>query len=293
MKLTIFTPTFNRGNLLYRIYDSLKTQAIYNFEWLIIDDGSTDNTEEIVQKFLLNKTFPVRYYKKENGGKHTAHNFAVSVAKGEYFMCLDSDDRLSENAMTDLMDCIELCDKNEGIIAYKVDEEGNLLSDIYPKDLIKTNTIELTLRFHCSGEFTLLYPTDVLKENTFPVFQGERFISENVIYDVLSDICNMRLLNSAITLCEYQDDGYTSNFSRIMKSSPAGFALYFMQRIDLQKNLAERLNMAAKYLSMKHFAGNNKSDVRLKYKGSYKYSVLIAYPLSIAYSLYYKFVRHM
>lgn len=293
MKLTIFTPTYNRGNLLYRIYDSLKSQAIYNFEWLIIDDGSTDNTEEIVQQFLLNKTFPVRYYRKENGGKHTAHNFAVSVARGEYFMCLDSDDMLVENAMTDLMNCIEMCDKNEGIIAYKIDEEGNLLSDIYPKNLIKTNTIELTLKYNCSGEFTLLYPTATLKENTFPVFQGEKFISENVIYDVLSEVCNMRLLNSAITLCEYQDDGYTANYSRIMKSSPAGFALYFMQRIDLQNSFAQRLDVAAKYLSMKRFSGNNKTDYRIKYKGCHKYSVLCAYPLSICYSLYYKFVRHM
>ena len=102
MLLTIFTPTYNRANKLENVYNSLKNQISSEYEWLIVDDGSIDNTKKIVEKFINDSLLNVRYIKKDNGGKHTAHNLAVDEAKGKYFMCLDSDDFLKENTINEL-----------------------------------------------------------------------------------------------------------------------------------------------------------------------------------------------
>ena len=177
MILTIFTPTYNRGTLLKRVFNSLLKQTEIDFEWLIIDDGSSDNTKQIVNDFYSDAVFPIRYYKKINGGKHTAHNMAVNLAQGKYFVCLDSDDYLADNAIINVIKILEKCSSDEGIIAYKADEKGNLLSDRFPIELAITNTVELTSFYQCGGEFTLIYPTSVLKNNLFPVFEGERFIT--------------------------------------------------------------------------------------------------------------------
>ncbi len=99
MMLTIFTPTYNRAKLLNDIFNSLEKQSCFDFEWLIIDDGSSDNTESVVMNFFHSSSFPIRYIKKKNGGKHTAYNLALENARGKLFFCLDSDDYLPSNAV--------------------------------------------------------------------------------------------------------------------------------------------------------------------------------------------------
>lgn len=111
MLLTIFTPTYNRANKLENVYNSLKNQISSEYEWLIVDDGSIDNTKKIVEKFINDSLLNVRYIKKDNGGKHTAHNLAVDEAKGKYFMCLDSDDFLKENTINSLLEKLKICKK--------------------------------------------------------------------------------------------------------------------------------------------------------------------------------------
>ena len=101
MKLTIFTSLFNRKNYLSRIYDSLKKQECHEFEWLIVDDGSTDSPEELILPWIDQEcNFPIRFFRKENGGKHTATNLALEKAAGDFFMFLDSDDFLTDHAMS-------------------------------------------------------------------------------------------------------------------------------------------------------------------------------------------------
>lgn len=287
MKLTIFTPTYNRSSLLNRVYQSLLRQTSFDFEWLIIDDGSTDDTKEVIEPCLSNSTFPVRYYKKKNGGKHTAHNFAVKMAQGDYFMCLDSDDQLADDAVKLLIDCIEKCLPGDGIIAYKIDGNGRLLSDEFPNGLSFTNTVDLTMKYRCNGEFTIIYPTDILRRYLFPVFSGERFITECVLYDKLSNMCNMRLLPRVISVCEYQDEGYSNHLNDIMKSNPAGYCLYFMQRVDLQSSYIERLITAGKYQCFRMFSKDKKSD----YTGRYNMTVALSKPIGLAFVAYYKLFR--
>ncbi|MGK6699482.1 glycosyltransferase family A protein [Acinetobacter baumannii] len=94
IELTIFTPSYNRAHTLHRVYESLQVQTLQNFEWIIIDDGSIDNTEDVVKDIINKSKFPIIYIKQENSGKQAAWNKAVSLAKGEYFCCLDSDDSI-------------------------------------------------------------------------------------------------------------------------------------------------------------------------------------------------------
>lgn len=287
MLLTIFTPAYNRADKLKNLYRSLKKQPNKEYEWLIVDDGSTDNTEEVVDAFLQESFVNIKYIKKRNGGKHTAHNRAVDLASGSYFMCLDSDDILNENAIRDLLIAVKKCNENEGIIAYKKDKKNILLSDIFPNVECISNTYLLEKEYKCRGEFTLLYPTKVLKKNKFPVFENERFLTESVLYDRLK--CPMRLLPKVIEICEYQLDGLSQNLNKIMRENPAGYCLYFMQRIDMQVELRDRVIEASKYIAFCILAGEKKS----LYKGKNESLIRWCYPLGFLFWIYYKVIRKL
>lgn len=284
MLLTIFTPTYNRGNMLQKIYDSIKKQNSNQIEWLIVDDGSSDNTEDIVLDFIAENIVNINYIKKENGGKHTAHNTAVDSAKGKFFTCLDSDDDLSDNAIAVLISQLEKCETC-GIIAYKSDKSGKLLSNIFPNVDFVDSIISLKNDYRCVGEFVLIFPTVVLKENKFPVFSGERFMTESVLYDRLN--LKMHLLPCVIQICEYQYSGLSNNCNAIMKKNPAGYCLYFMQQIDLQVGFKNRLITVGKYLTFTMFAKQNKTA----YNGKYRLLVKSCYPISWLFKLYYKIFR--
>lgn len=285
MLLTIFTPTYNRGNMLQKIYNSIKKQNSNEIEWLIVDDGSSDNTEDVVSSFISENIVNINYIKKENGGKHTAHNTAVDNAKGSFFMCLDSDDDLSADALSVLFSSLNKCE-NEGVIAYKTDKSGKLLSGTFPKVDFVDNIISLKNVYRCVGEFVFIFPTLVLKNNKFPVFTGERFMTESVLYDRLN--IKMHLLPCVIQLCEYQSGGLSNNCNAIMKNNPAGYCLFFMQQIDLQTGFKSRLVTAGKYLTFAAFAKKNRSY----YNGKHKFLVNCSYPISLLFRLYYKFFRN-
>lgn len=287
MKLTIFTPTYNRADKLNKVYNSLVKQDCIDFEWLIIDDGSSDNTEEVVNSFISEAPFIIRYFKKTNGGKHTAHNMALELASGKYFMCLDSDDYLADNILKELSMSLCKLSFSEGLIAYKSDIDGRLLSSEFPENIELVTTFELTSKYNCRGEFVLIYPTEILGLYPFPVYDNERFITECVLYDRLDAVCKMQFLRKTLMICEYQVDGYSQNLNKIMKENPMGYCMYFMQRIDLQDDLIKKLIYAAKYWSFRIFSRNNKC----KYMGKNNVLTLVALPIGCLFWLYYKIIR--
>ena len=134
MILTIFTPTYNRQDKLSRVYESLRCQNSALFEWLIVDDGSEDSTEKLVDSFIKEKKIPIKYIKQNNGGKHVAYNTALNYAEGEYFFCVDSDDWIEDDFIDKFNEEI-LSMAGDGYIAYKIDSYGKLLSDEFPKQL--------------------------------------------------------------------------------------------------------------------------------------------------------------
>ena len=243
--ITIFTPTYNRAEKLQRVYESLIAQTNYDFEWLIVDDGSLDNTESVAKGFNRS-LFRIVYEKKNNGGKHTAYNRALELAQGEYFFCVDSDDWLVEGAIEKILNFVR--DREARfILSYKQDESGKRLSDSFPENIERISLFELNDEYHCGGEFSIIFCTDFAREYPFPVFEGERFVTESVVYDRMALVEEVSLLPQVVTICEYQEDGLSNNLNRVMKDNPAGYCLYFMQRIDLPQTLIQRMITAGKY----------------------------------------------
>lgn len=287
MIFTVFTPTYNRGPLLGRLYQSLLAQDSKSFEWLIIDDGSTDDTASVVQTFIDEKKIDIRYYKKENGGKHTAYNYALDKACGDWFLCVDADDFLHKHALSNLRKAVENLTVDVGIAAYKEDMQGKRLSDAFPEDIRQCKISELALRYYCGGEFSLILPTKIALQYKFPVFPGERFVGECVVYDRIDEAYDWVLCPEVITVCEYQADGYSSNFANLMKRNPSGFCLYFLQRIDLQTSFLQRIIHAGKYWCFRWICKRKE----LKYRGKHKATVALATIPGVCFRIYYKLFR--
>lgn len=285
MKLTIFTPAYNRAETLPRLYESLLRQTCRDFEWLIIDDGSTDNTPELAANFKA--PFPVRYVRKENGGKHTAHNLALTEAAGDWFLCVDSDDLLADTAVEDLLALARTLEPDTGIAAYKSDLDGRLLCGAFPEGLERTRLFDLPEVYGCGGEFTLVFPLALARRFPFPVFAGERFVTESVIYDRMDAVARFAPLPRVITVCEYQADGYSSGTDGLMRRNPNGYCLYFLQRIDLQRTWRKRLVCAGKYWCFRYISGNKE----LVYRGEHRLTAALGAVLGLVFRAYYKFVR--
>jgi glycosyltransferase involved in cell wall biosynthesis len=285
--LTIFTPTYNRAATLPRLYESLLAQTVTDFEWLIVDDGSADETPELVSRFTGEGRFPVRYHRKENGGKHTAYNLGLELAQGTFFFCVDSDDFLAPEAVADIQEVLPRMGENQGIVAYKQELSGKRLSGVFPDRLEYCHFHELSTVHGCSGEFSLVFPTALAKEFPFPVFEGERFVTESVVYDRISPVCPMLLLPAVLTLCEYQQEGYSSNANAVMARNPAGYCLYFMQRMDILPSRKAKLISAGKYWCFRFISGNQ----TLKYRGKHRIMCAASWPVGLLFRIYYKIRR--
>ena len=188
MKLTIFTPTYNRKELLKRAYESLKAQTCKDFCWLIVDDGSADDTASSVEEWTKEGIIPIEYLYFENGGKMRAHNRGVENCRTEWFLCLDSDDRLVPDAVEEILRCAGSPDTAvggsiAGIIAHKGRSDTELLSGVgFPKDVKRSTLYGLYLKGF-KGETTLVFRTDVLRRYPFPEIEGEKYVPEDYIYD--------------------------------------------------------------------------------------------------------------
>ena len=236
-RLTIFTPTYNRAYILPNLYDSLCLQTCQDFEWLIVDDGSTDYTKELVESWIKDKKISIRYVCQENGGKMRAFNKAVSLTKTELFVCIDSDDQLaSELVVKDSLtfwdehknDCLEK--KIAGMVSLRSSSRGE-------QDM--TTLSHGSLHDICSnykGETTIFLLNEILRHYPYPSFEGENFITDVYIYDRMDeDYCF--LFHPYISQkCDYHEDGYTMSYRRLLFNNPRGHREYHAQRIRLHKN---------------------------------------------------------
>lgn len=286
MILTIFTPTYNRQNKLSRLYNSLKCQNCDCFEWLIVDDGSKDHTEELINGFIEEKKIPIKYINQKNSGKHIAYNTALDYADGDYFFCVDSDDWVQHGFINNFVREVEHFAYN-GYVAYKIDAAGELLSKKFPEYLEECSFFDLSEIYHCNGEFSLVFRTSVAREFKFPAFENEKFMLESVIYDRMSSKYKFKLLNQIATVCEYQEDGLTANYTSLMKQNPSGFCLYFMQRVDLAHSFIEKVFLAGKYHYFKKISKNKD----LRYSGESTMLITLTKPLGTLVAIYYKLVR--
>lgn len=222
--LTILTPTYNRGHLLRNLYSSLLKQTNMNFEWMIVDDGSGDDTEAVVRNFLTQNPFKIIYLRKENGGKHTALNYGISRIETKLTIIVDSDDTLLPEAIKE----IDIYYRKYGIkkkIAtwsfLKCYSDGRPIVELEKKEFV-ANYIKYRIKGNRPGDMAEVFRTKVLKTYPFPEYPGEKFLSEDVVWIEIGKKYDCVYINKAIYQCEYLEGGLTANDKPMKFASPKG-----------------------------------------------------------------------
>ena len=229
MKFTIFTPTFNRKELLEKLYKSLQKQTFKDFEWLIVDDGSADGTKEKAEEFLSEKKLDIKYYFKENGGKQRAYNFATDKANGELFICLDSDDEYVENGLETILKYWKKYEKNSNIAGMgylSTYPNREVIGSSFPEKEMVSTQFDIYNKYGVKGDKGLMFRTEIIKKYKFPVFDDEKFITEAVVYNRICEKYKMVYVNEKIEIKEYQEDGLTAKYNNLLLRNPKGQALY-------------------------------------------------------------------
>ena len=229
MKFTIFTPTFNRKEQLEKLYKSLQKQTYKDFEWLIVDDGSTDGTEEKVKGFLGEKKLDIKYFYKENGGKQRAYNFATEKANGELFICLDSDDEYVKNGLEIILKYWKKYEKNGNIAGMgylSTYPDGKIIGSAFPEKEMISTQFDIYNKYSVKGDKGLMFRTEIIKKYKFPVFDDEKFITEAIVYNRICEKYKMVYVNEKIEIKEYQEDGLTAKYNNLLLRNPKGQALY-------------------------------------------------------------------
>lgn len=245
MYFTLLTPSYNRGGRLPRLFDSLCNQKFNDFEWIVVNDGSTDDTKSVIDKILQKKAdFDIIYKEKKNGGKHTAINFGASIARGKFFFIVDSDDYLTNDSLMVLHDyCEQIIGDNRfaGVAGLRGDKSGNAWThfgignsgsknlDLYTsREYIDATSFEYRYKLEMSGDRAEVVRTDLLKQYPFPVYENERFMSEGMLWSRLAhDGYLFRWFNKVVYITEeYQSDGLTRNLDEVHLRSPKGLMHY-------------------------------------------------------------------
>ena len=257
--LTIFTPAYNRAHTLPRTYESLCRQKCKQFVWLIIDDGSTDNTAELVKGWQSRSNgFPIRYIYKENGGMHTAHNTAYANIDTELNVCIDSDDMLADNAVELILNkWHEVKDKGfAGIIGLDADFNGNIIGKSFPQDMTET-TLSGYYAAGGSGDKKLVYRTDVIKAYPpYPVFSGEKYVALAYKYLLIDQDYKLAVLNQTLCNVEYQPDGSSKTMLKQYLKNPKGFAFWRTIKMQYPESFSRLVKDCIHYCSSSQIAGN-------------------------------------
>lgn len=211
LKFTVFTATYNRAHTLHRPYRSLCAQSLRDFEWLIVDDGSTDRTRHLVETWQQEADFPIRYFYQENCGKPAACNLGINEAHGEFFLTLDSDDGCTSNALERFLHHWnniprEVQSKFSAVTALCQNQHGMLVGAPYPRDILDSNSIELSYKYKIKGEKWGFQRTDVLKQFPFPVDPEHKFVSESVVWLAIARQYQTRFVNEQLRIY-WIDDG--------------------------------------------------------------------------------------
>lgn len=227
--LTVFTPAYNRAHTLPRTYESLCRQSCKDFIWLIVDDGSTDNTAELVRDWQSRDSgFDIQYIYKENGGMHTAHNVAYANIRTPLNTCIDSDDALADGAVEKILNkWAEVKDSRfAGIVGLDADFSGNIIGKAFPENLTET-TLSGYYAAGGAGDKKLVYRTDVVNAYPeYPVFEGEKYVSLAYKYLLIDRKYKLAVLNDVLCNVEYQPDGSTGSMLRQYLKNPKGFAFW-------------------------------------------------------------------
>ncbi|MGM0836083.1 MAG: glycosyltransferase family 2 protein [Bacillota bacterium] len=259
--LTVFTPTYNRSYCLGRCYESLKDQTSKDFTWLIIDDGSTDGTRELVDTWRNENQLEIVYIWQENQGMHGAHNTAYEHIITELNVCIDSDDYMPEDAVEKIVTFWKEhgCEKVSGIVGLDLFTNGKIIGTPLPKEHKTSTLFNLYYRHGVKGDKKLVYRTELTKRYPYPIFKGEKYVGLAYKYYKLDQDYELLIMNEALCIVEYLPDGSSVNMLRQYRKNPKGFAFYRKELMKLPfVGVTFKVRQAIHYVSSSLFMNNRK-----------------------------------
>jgi len=281
--ISICTATYNRSKLLPILYRSLVIQTNTDFEWLVIDDGSTDNTVQVIEELKQEAPFDIIYYKQENQGKHIAINTGVSLSKGTFFFIVDSDDRLPENALEIITRRVRQIQNDPhiaGVVGLKsyfdnkvvgtTSLSGDMISDIFDYRYMQK----------VKGDRAEVFKTAVLKKYPFPKFKEEKFLPESIVWNRIGQQYDMLFFNESVYECEYLEDGLSAQSITLRRKYPKGVMHLYAELGTIEK--IGLINRYKAYINFWRFffcdTGNISKNIRILKK---QYSAYICIPFGI------------
>lgn len=256
--LTVFTPAYNRASTLHLGYEALLRQTCKDFVWLIIDDGSTDNTRELVQGWIDEGKLDIRYVYQDNQGMHGAHNTAYRLIDTELNTCIDSDDYMPDNAVERIVEFWKRqgSDRVAGLIGLDSDFNGRLIGTMFPTGC-RTTTLGEFYANGGRGDKKLVYRTDVVRRYPeYPLFEGEKYVSLGYKYQLIDQDYKLLTLNEVLVRVEYRPDGSSMNMYRQYIRNPRGFAFIRKESMRLAPTARRRYVEAVHYVADSLLARN-------------------------------------
>ena len=249
--ITIFTPTYNRAYSLHLCYESLCRQTSKDFQWLVIDDGSTDGTRNLVDGWKKEGRVPITYHYQGNQGMHGAHNAAYRLIDTELNTCIDSDDYMPDDAVEKIVTFWRKHGSREvaGIIALDVDFNGQMIGTKFPDGMERT-TLGGFYNHGGRGDKKLIYRTEVIcNYPEYPLFKGEKYVSLAYKYELIDQDYELLVMNEPVCRVNYQPDGSTMNMYRQYVRNPQGFAFIRRQSMVLAPTAKRRFIEAVHYVA--------------------------------------------
>lgn len=261
MLITVLTPTYNRAKLLERLYQSLYQQTYQDFEWIVVNDGSKDNTDEVVQSFVAEKKINILYIKQENGGKHRAVNRGVKEANGELLFIADSDDWLLPNSLETVVEMYQDIANDHsfaGVCGLDVYADGTVIGGGMPQDVIDCNAIDIRMIYHVDGDLKEVFKTNVLREIPFPEIEGEKFCPEVVVWNRIAKKYKLRYFNKPIYMVEYQSEGISAGITKARMKSPIASTICYQEMISFDIPLKKKFYSAINYWRFRFCGSSHK-----------------------------------
>ena len=268
--ISILTPTYNRGKLLLPLYDSLKNLTFKDFEWLIVDDGSEDDTEQYALSWIAHNTenadFSIRYIKKCNGGKHTAINRGVREASGKLILILDSDDTLPSDSLATIAQYYEQCKGYKdcaGVCGLMAHHDGQLIGSGFPKEPMYESALQFRYaeNGNVTGDLLEVYKTSVMREFPFPEIANEKFCPESLVWNRIAKKYKLFCFNKVIYYRDYLEGGLTSKIVRIRMKSPIASTMTYAEMLDYDISLKWKIRSAINYWRFKYWITNKSLNV--------------------------------
>ncbi|HZQ68826.1 MAG TPA: glycosyltransferase family A protein [Terriglobales bacterium] len=263
LAFTISTQSYNRKHQLPRVYDSLKAQTFRDFEWVIVDDGSSDGTEELVKAWQRESDFPIRYFYQQNRGKHVGFNWAVREAQGELLLSFDSDDSCVPTALERFKyhwDAIPDKENYSTLCALCMDDRGNLIGPKYPKDVVDAESFQEQYRYRAFERWGV-NRTDILRQYPFPEVGEERYAPEALVWNRLSMRYKARFVNEVLRIYHYEPGDVVPAMDKRKLKSPRIARIYYSELSGMPVPAWQKVRATINYIRWSLHAQSSIGDV--------------------------------